>query len=104
MPVRVHRQMARRTVSAGGQRWGHNRPKAVVQHRPPRRQAVFKGLETQRLVALFAAGWALLSFPMLALWDHDVLVLGLPLLPLMLFVVWLVLILAVAWVLERPLD
>jgi hypothetical protein len=62
---------------------------------------VFQGLGAQRLVALFFLGWALLSFPLLALWDHDVLVLGLPLFPLALFGVWLLLIVAVAWVVER---
>ncbi len=62
---------------------------------------MFQGLGAQRLVALFFLGWALLSFPLLALWDHDVLVLGLPLFPLALFGVWLLLIVAVAWVVER---
>lgn len=62
---------------------------------------MFHGLGAQRLVALFFLGWALLSFPLLALWDHDVLVLGLPLFPLALFGVWLLLIVAVAWVVER---
>ncbi len=62
---------------------------------------MFLGLGAQRLVALFFLGWALLSFPLLALWDHDVLVLGLPLFPLALFGVWLLLIVAVAWVVER---
>ena len=62
---------------------------------------MFQGLGAQRLVALFFLGWALLSFPLLALWDHDVLLLGLPLFPLALFGVWLLLIVAVAWVVER---
>ncbi len=62
---------------------------------------MFQGLGAQRLVALFFLGWALLSFPLLALWDHDVLVLGLPLFPMALFGVWLLLIVAVAWVVER---
>ncbi|MEY4507859.1 MAG: hypothetical protein RL297_2437 [Pseudomonadota bacterium] len=62
---------------------------------------MFLGLGAQRLVALFFLGWALLSFPLLALWDHDVLVLGLPLFPLALFGVWLLLIVAVAWVVEH---
>ena len=62
---------------------------------------MFHGLGAQRLVALFFLGWALLSFPLLALWDHDVLLLGLPLFPLALFGVWLLLIVAVAWVVER---
>jgi hypothetical protein len=62
---------------------------------------VFHGLGAQRLVALFFLGWALLSFPLLALWDHDVLVLGLPLFPLALFGVWLLLMVGVAWVVER---
>ena len=53
---------------------------------------MFEGLVAQRLVALFFAGWALLNFPLLALWDHDTLVGGLPLFPLALFGVWVLLI------------
>ena len=65
---------------------------------------MFKGLAAQRLVALFVAGWALLSFPLLALWDHDLSLAGVPLLPAMLFVVWAGLIGAVAWIAERGAD
>lgn len=65
---------------------------------------MFRGLDAQRLVALFVAGWALLSFPLLALWDHDVLVWGLPLFPLALFAIWLLLIIALAWVVEHGQD
>ena len=50
------------------------------------------------------AGWALLSFPLLTLWDHESTLLGLPLLPVMLFVVWAGLIGAVAWIAERGAD
>ena len=63
---------------------------------------VFKGLDAQRLVAVYFAGWVLLGWPLLLLWDVDTTLAGLPLLPTMLFVVWAVLIAAVAWVLERP--
>jgi len=62
---------------------------------------MFQGLDAQRLVALFFAGWVVFNFPLLALWDHDVLVWGLPLFPLALFVLWALLIAALAWVLER---
>lgn len=62
---------------------------------------MFQGLDAQRLVALFVAGWVLLNFPLLALWDHNVLVLGLPLFPLALFLIWTLLIAALAWVMER---
>ncbi|MDG5976388.1 hypothetical protein H010_14071 [Hydrogenophaga taeniospiralis CCUG 15921] len=65
---------------------------------------MFQGLAAQRLVALFFAGWALFNFPLLALWDHDVRVFGLPLFPLALFVVWALLIAALAWVVERDTD
>ena len=65
---------------------------------------MFKGLSAQRLVAVFVAGWALLSFPLLTLWDHESTLLGLPLLPAMLFVVWALLIGAVAWIAERGAD
>lgn len=62
---------------------------------------MFEGLTAQRLLALFAAGWALLNFPLLALWDRDAVVAGIPLLPLALFVGWGALIAALAWIVER---
>ena len=65
---------------------------------------MFQGLAAQRLVALFFAGWALFNFPLLALWDHDARVWGLPLFPLALFLIWGLLIMALAWVVERDPD
>lgn len=47
-----------------------------------------KGLGSQRLLALFIAGALLLNFPLLALWDRDVAVFGLPLFPAALFALW----------------
>ena len=58
-------------------------------------------LGTQRLLALFAAGWLLFNFPLLALWDHDATIWGLPLFPIALFVLWATLIAALAWVVEQ---
>lgn len=58
----------------------------------------------QRLVALFALALALLNFPLLALWDHEALVAGLPLFPTALFVLWAALIGLLAWLLERSPD
>ncbi|QCB45821.1 hypothetical protein [Hydrogenophaga sp. PAMC20947] len=60
-----------------------------------------QGLKTQRLVALFFAGLVAFNFPLLALWDHEVEVLGLPLFPTALFVLWAIMIAALAWVMER---
>jgi len=65
---------------------------------------VFKGLAAQRLVALFAGGWVLLNFPLLALWDRDVTLFGLPLFPAALFIGWAALVAAVAWVVEHDGD
>jgi hypothetical protein len=65
---------------------------------------MFQGLAAQRLVALFFAGWALFNFPLLALWDHEAEVFGLPLFPLALFAIWALLIAALAWVAERGPD
>lgn len=59
-------------------------------------------LRTPRLVALFAAGWVLLNFPLLTLWDRGLTVAGLPLLPLALFAGWGALIALAAWVVEAP--
>jgi hypothetical protein len=62
---------------------------------------VLERLGTQRLLALFAAGWLLFNFPLLALWDHDATLWGLPLFPVALFVLWAVLIAVLAWVVEQ---
>lgn len=61
-------------------------------------------LVAQRLAALFVAGWMLLSFPLLGLWNHDLTLWGLPLFPLALFGIWAVLIVALAWVVESATD
>jgi hypothetical protein len=63
-----------------------------------------KGPGGQRLAALFAAGVALLNFPLLALWDRDATVWGLPLFPAALFVLWAGLIALLAWITERMPD
>ena len=65
---------------------------------------MFHGLDAQRLVALFVAGLLLFNFPLLALWDHDARVFGLPLFPAALFLVWALRIVALAWVIERTPD
>lgn len=65
---------------------------------------MFQGLDAQRLVALFVAGLLLFNFPLLALWDHEVLVLGLPLFPAALFLIWALMIAALAWIVERSPD
>lgn len=58
-------------------------------------------LGTQRLLALFAAGWLLFNFPLLALWDHDATLWGLPLFPVALFGLWAALIVVLAWAVEQ---
>ncbi|MDP3824197.1 MAG: hypothetical protein Q8R33_22215 [Burkholderiales bacterium] len=47
-----------------------------------------KSLGQQRLLAVFIAGALLLNFPLLALWDRDATVFGLPLFPAALFALW----------------
>ena len=63
-----------------------------------------QGLGRQRLVALFAAGWLLLNFPLLALWDRDAAVWGLPLFPAALFLLWGSLIVLLGWLMESMDD
>ncbi len=65
----------------------------------PRRAS--RGPSAQVLVALWGAGLVLFNFPMLIVFDRDVTVLGLPLLPVALFGNWALLIGALAWALER---
>ena len=67
----------------------------------PRRPRPKDGPPAARLIALFAAAMVLFNFPMLAVFDSDVTVLGLPLLPVALFSGWAGLILALALVSER---
>ncbi len=63
---------------------------------------MFKGLAAQRLLALFASGWLLFDFPLLGLWDRNATLLGVPLFPAALFILWALLIAALAWQMERP--
>lgn len=69
---------------------------------------MFDSLRSQRLLALFAAGWLALNLPLLSLWDRDVTFAGIPLLPAALFSGWAVLIGLAAWVNEgserEPFD
>jgi hypothetical protein len=60
-----------------------------------------RGPRTQVLVALCAAGLALINFPLLIVWDQPVTVFGLPLLPTALFAIWFGLIVALAIASER---
>lgn len=61
-------------------------------------------LRSQRLLALFCAALALFNFPLLALWDRELTVLGLPLFPTALFALWALLIAALALILEGRDD
>ena len=63
-----------------------------------------KALGRPRLVALFFAGALLFNFPLLALWDRDATVFGLPLFPAALFVLWAGLVVALAWLMESAPD
>lgn len=58
----------------------------------------------QRLVALFALALVLFNFPLLTLWDREALLLGVPLFPAALFLIWAGLIVALAWLMERAPD
>lgn len=62
---------------------------------------MFDQLDSQRLLALFLWGWLMLNFPLLGLWDRDVHVAGLPFFPVAIFVLWGLLIAAMAWLMER---
>ena len=57
-----------------------------------------------RLLGLFALGLLLFNFPLLALWDRDATVFGLPLFPAALFALWALLIVALALLMERAGD
>jgi hypothetical protein len=61
-------------------------------------------LGQQRLLALFAAGLLAFNFPLLALWDVDTTLLGLPLFPAALFLVWALLIAVLGVISESIAD
>lgn len=63
-----------------------------------------RGPGAQLLIALWGAGLVLFNFPMLVVFDRDVTVLGLPLLPVALFAIWALLIALLAWAMERGGD
>jgi hypothetical protein len=65
---------------------------------------MFQGLSAQRQLALFAAGWLLLNFPLLSVFDRETTLFGLPLLPAALFVMWALLIGVLAFLSERDDD
>lgn len=62
---------------------------------------MLKRLASARLMGLFIIGWMSLNFPLLMLWDQPLTIFGLPLLPTALFSIWLGLIAALAWVMEK---
>ncbi len=61
-----------------------------------------KSLRAQRLLALFFCGWLVFNFPLLGLWDRAFSVLGIPVFPAAIFLLWGLLIAALAWLMERP--
>ena len=61
---------------------------------------MLESLRSQRLLALFAAGLALFNFPLLALWDREALILGVPLFPAAPPLVWAALIVLLALIVE----
>jgi hypothetical protein len=62
---------------------------------------MFRGLAAQRALALFVAGWLVFDFPLLEVWAGGGTLAGLPLLPAMLFALWIALIALLAWLMER---
>lgn len=60
-----------------------------------------ESMQQQRLIGLFLLALLLFNFPLLALWDSEITIGGVPLFPLALFVVWGLLIAALAWLMER---
>ena len=57
-------------------------------------------LHSARMIAIAALAILLLNYPVLALFDVDVQVLGVPLLWAYLFIAWVVVIAVVAWVVK----
>ncbi len=62
------------------------------------------GLTGQRLIAVFLLGCLLLNYPLLALFNIDYSVFGIPLLYIYTFVAWAVLIALTALIAERSAE
>ncbi len=60
-----------------------------------------EAIRQQRLIGLFVLALLLFDFPLLALWDRDLTIAGVPLFPAGLFIVWALMIAALAWLVER---
>ncbi len=60
-----------------------------------------RGPDRQVLIALAGLGMLAFNFPLLAVWDSEATVFGLPLLPVALFAIWAALIAALAVASER---
>ncbi len=58
----------------------------------------------QRLIGLFVLALLLFNFPLLALWDRETLLFGVPLFPAALFLIWALLIAALARLMETAVD
>ncbi|MGH8355084.1 MAG: hypothetical protein ACRERY_16385 [Pseudomonas sp.] len=58
-------------------------------------------IKAQRLVVLFLLGAALFNYPLLALFNRTGLVWGVPVLYAYVFAAWLLLIMLLAWVIEK---
>lgn len=70
-------------------------------HKPRERGPDRQGPDRQVLIALAALGALAFNFPLLAVWDSEATVFGLPLLPVALFAIWGALIAALAIASER---
>lgn len=68
------------------------------------RSAKRRLLDGQRLAAVFATGLLLLNFPLVSLWNLNVLVLGVPAFPAALFLLWALLIAVTGWLAEQMKD
>ena len=61
---------------------------------------MLRGQRSQRLLALFGAESLAFNFPLLALWDRDEQIFGVPLFPAALFLIWALLIVLLALIVE----
>lgn len=80
--------------------WRCGQAPGPLRNRPGMKQ----DLANQRVTALFAVALLAFNFPLLALWDRDLLLWGVPLFPAALFIVWALLIAVLAWIMESLPD
>lgn len=76
-------------------------PQTPEQQQEQQQEQTRQSRYREKLLALFILGWLMLSFPLLRIWDQSIMIGGWPLLPTAVYGIWLILIAALAYIMEH---